>query len=79
MGTESARASSQNLFALAARLDPPVTRIELVARTGNASAIRLYERLGFRVRRGLLRDGVRLAEGRIEDDIPMARMVDDAR
>ena len=65
------------LFARAARLDPPVTRIELVARTGNAAAIRLYERLGFRVE-GRFRDRVRLADGRVEDDIPMARMSDGA-
>ena len=66
------------LFACAARLDPPVTRIELVARTGNAAAIRLYERLGFRAE-GRFRDRVRLADGRVEDDIPMARTVDGAR
>ena len=66
------------LFARAARFDPPVTRIELVARTGNAAAIRLYERLGFRAE-GRFRDRVRLADGRVEDDIPMARMSDDAR
>jgi RimJ/RimL family protein N-acetyltransferase len=66
------------LFARTARLDPPVTRIELVARTGNAAAIRLYERLGFRAE-GRFRDRVHLADGRIEDDIPMARMSDGAR
>jgi ribosomal protein S18 acetylase RimI-like enzyme len=66
------------LFARAARLDPPVTRIELVARTGNAAAIRLYERLGFRVE-GRFRNRVRLADGRVEDDIPMARAVDGSR
>ena len=66
------------LFAHAARLDPPVTRIELVARTGNAAAIRLYERLGFRAE-GRFRDRVRLPDGRVEDDIPMARMADGAR
>lgn len=65
------------LFTRAARLDPPVTRIELVARTGNAAAIRLYERLGFRAE-GRFRDRVRLADGRVEDDIPMARMADGA-
>ena len=66
------------LFARAARLDPPVTRIELVARTGNAAAIHLYERLGFRAE-GRFRDRVRLRDGRVEDDIPMARMSDGAR
>jgi RimJ/RimL family protein N-acetyltransferase len=66
------------LFARAARLDPPITRIELVARTGNAAAIRLYERLGFHAE-GRFRDRVRLPDGRVEDDIPMARMVNGAR
>jgi len=66
------------LFAHAALLDPPVTRIELVARTGNAAAIRLYERLGFRAE-GRFHGRVRLPDGRVEDDIPMARMSDSAR
>jgi RimJ/RimL family protein N-acetyltransferase len=66
------------LFARAALLDPPVTRIELVARTGNAAAIRLYERLGFRAE-GRFQGRVRLANGLIEDDIPMARMAHGAR
>jgi putative acetyltransferase len=61
------------LFEAASRLTPPVTRIELVARTGNAAAIRLYERLGFRAE-GRFAGRVRLADGRIEDDIPMARI-----
>jgi len=61
------------LFAAAGRFTPPVTRIELVARTGNAAAIRLYERLGFRVE-GRFVGRVRLADGSIEDDIPMARI-----
>ncbi|MGV6819367.1 MAG: N-acetyltransferase family protein [Parvularcula sp.] len=49
----------------------PVTRIELVARSGNASAIRLYERLGFRVE-GRFEKRVHLADGTYEDDIPLA-------
>jgi ribosomal protein S18 acetylase RimI-like enzyme len=61
------------LFAAAARCAPPITRIELVARTGNAEAIRLYERLGFRAE-GRFAGRVRLRDGRIEDDIPMARV-----
>jgi ribosomal protein S18 acetylase RimI-like enzyme len=61
------------LFDVAARCSPPVTRIELVARTGNAAAIRLYERLGFRAE-GRFVGRVRLADGSIEDDIPMARI-----
>jgi putative acetyltransferase len=61
------------LFEAAARLTPPATRVELVARTGNAAAIRLYERLGFRAE-GRFRGRVRLPDGSIEDDIPMARI-----
>jgi ribosomal protein S18 acetylase RimI-like enzyme len=61
------------LFDAAARLNPPVTRIELVGRAGNAAALRLYERLGFRAE-GRFAGRVRLAGGTIEDDIPMARM-----
>ena len=60
------------LFGAAARLSPPVCRIELIARSGNAAAIRLYERLGFRIE-GRFVGRVRLADGTIEDDIPMAR------
>ena len=63
------------LFEAAARLTPPATRIELVARTGNAAAIRLYERLGFRAE-GRFVGRVRLPDGSIEDDIPMARITD---
>lgn len=63
----------QALFDAADALTPPVTRIELVARSGNRGALRLYERLGF-VREGCFRGRVRLPDGRTEDDIPMARM-----
>lgn len=66
------------LFDAAARMNPPVTRIELVARTGNAEAIRLYERLGFQAQ-GRFIGRVRLADGTIEDDIPMARVSPAAR
>jgi ribosomal protein S18 acetylase RimI-like enzyme len=62
-----------SLFEAALRLTPPVTRIELIARTGNAAAIRLYERLGFRAE-GRFAGRVRLTDGRIEDDVPMARI-----
>ena len=51
---------------------PAITRIELVARSGNIGALRLYERLGF-VQEGRLVDRVRLPDGRMEDDIFMAR------
>jgi ribosomal protein S18 acetylase RimI-like enzyme len=64
----------ESLFAAAGRFTPPATRIELVARTGNAAAIRLYERLGFRAE-GRFVGRVHLADGSIEDDIPMARIV----
>jgi L-amino acid N-acyltransferase YncA len=37
----------ETLFAEARRLNPPITRIELFARSGNAAAIELYKRLGF--------------------------------
>ena len=62
------------LFQAAAGFDPPVTRIELVARTGNSAAIRLYERLGFRAE-GRFHGRVRLPDGKLEDDIPMAKML----
>jgi ribosomal protein S18 acetylase RimI-like enzyme len=60
------------LFAAAKRLG--VTRIELVARSGNARAIALYERLGF-IREGRFAGRVRLPDGSTEDDIPMARLI----
>ena len=66
------------LFEAAAGLTPPVTRIELVARTGNAAAIRLYERLGFRAE-GRFAGRVHLPDGSIEDDVPMARIAKPAR
>ena len=62
------------LFEAASRLTPPVTRIELVARTGNSAAIRLYERLGFRAE-GRFHGRVHLPDGTIEDDIPMAKLL----
>jgi len=60
------------LFRAAARLRPPIARIELIARSGNAAAIQLYERLGFSAE-GRFVGRVRLRDGHIEDDIPMAR------
>lgn len=62
------------LFETVAKFDPPITRIELVARTGNVAARRLYERLGFRPE-GCFRNRVRLPDGHVEDDIPMARLL----
>ena len=60
------------LFQAAAALRPRITRIELVARSGNAAALRLYERLGFTVE-GRFHGRVKLPDGRVEDDIPMAK------
>ena len=62
------------LFESAVKLVPPATRIELVARSGNIAALRLYERLGFKAE-GCFPGRVRLPDGRIEDDIPMARLL----
>lgn len=60
------------LFASAAKLVPRATRIELVARSGNTTALRLYAELGFSAE-GRFQSRVRLPGGQIEDDIPMAR------
>ena len=62
------------LFDSAATLVPGTTRIELVARSGNTAALRLYERLGFRAE-GRFQGRVRLPDGQVEDDIPMARLL----
>jgi len=64
----------KGLIASARTLVPRITWVELVAREGNADAIRLYERLGFRIE-GRFVGRVRLADGAIEDDIPMALML----
>lgn len=55
----------------ARQLEPRIERIELLARSGNEGALRLYERLGF-IREGRLTGRVRLSDGRVEDDIFMA-------
>jgi putative acetyltransferase len=55
-------------------LSPPITRIELVAREGNADAIRLYQRLGFRSE-GRFKRRVQLPNGEFEDGIPMALLL----
>jgi len=62
----------ERLFVEARALTPPVARIELVSRSGNAGAIRLYQRLGFAVE-GCFKGRVRLPTGAVEDDIPMAK------
>jgi ribosomal protein S18 acetylase RimI-like enzyme len=63
-----------SLIEVARALSPPVTRTELLAREGNAGAIRLYQRAGFRIE-GRLEGRVRLPDGRLEDDIAMAMLL----
>ncbi|MFT4251536.1 MAG: GNAT family protein [Caulobacter sp.] len=60
----------QALFAAARTMDPPIVRVELNAGAGNAGALRLYERLGFKVEGRLEKRG-RLPDGTFEDDITM--------
>lgn len=64
----------QALFAAAAGLTPRVERIELMVREGNANAIRLYERLGFRIE-GRFPGRVRLPDGGVEADIAMGLLI----
>ena len=59
-------------FEKVASVMPAITRVELTARSGNAGALRLYERLGF-IREGRLVGRVRLPNGTVEDDVPMGR------
>ena len=59
------------LIEAARTVSPPVARIELFAREGNSGAIRLYQRMGFKIE-GRFEGRVRLLDGRIEDDIAMA-------
>jgi putative acetyltransferase len=62
------------LFEAAATLTPKVERIELMAREGNAAAIRLYERLGFRIE-GRFEGRVRMPDGSTESDIAMGLLL----
>jgi putative acetyltransferase len=55
-------------------LQPRIARIELMAREGNDDAIRLYQRLGFRIE-GRFAGRVHLPDGTIEDDIAMAMLL----
>jgi putative acetyltransferase len=71
-GRGAGRLLFESLFAQAALLTPRITRIELVCRSGNVRALRLYESLGFEAE-GRFKERVRLADGTLEDDIPMVR------
>jgi ribosomal protein S18 acetylase RimI-like enzyme len=62
------------LFEAAATLTPKVERIELMAREGNTDAIRLYERLGFRID-GRFAGRVRMPDGSTEADIAMGLLL----
>ena len=62
------------LFVEAARMAPPIERIELMCREGNTHAVRLYQRLGF-VIEGRFPKRVRLADGTVEDDLAMAKVL----
>ncbi len=62
------------LFETARGLTPRVERVELMAREGNADAIRLYERLGFRVE-GRFEGRVRMPDGSTEADIAMGLLL----
>lgn len=58
------------LFEAARRLRPRVERVELMAREGNAGAVRLYQRLGFAIE-GRMEGRVRLPDGTVEADLCM--------
>jgi len=60
------------LFVEAAKMRPPIERIELMCREGNAGAVRLYQRLGF-VIEGRFPKRVRLKDGTVEDDLAMGK------
>lgn len=62
------------LFAEAAKLSPRIERIELMCREGNLGAVQLYQRLGF-VIEGRFQRRVRLADGTVEDDLAMAKVL----
>jgi putative acetyltransferase len=60
------------VFDAARKMAPPIERIELLCREGNAGAVRLYQRLGF-VIEGRFHRRVRLRNGTVEDDLAMAK------
>lgn len=73
-GQGLARALFEAMFDAAKSFTPTVTRFELMVRDGNAHAIRLYERLGFKIE-GRFEKRVRLADGTFEDDVAMGRIL----
>lgn len=64
-----------DLLANASTLTPRVERIELVVREGLTHAIRLYERVGFRLE-GRFERRFRLPDGSYEADLPMALLLE---
>jgi putative acetyltransferase len=73
-GRGVARTLFEALLATAATLTPKVERVELVVREGLTHAIRLYERVGFRLE-GRFERRFRLADGTYEADLPMALLM----
>lgn len=64
----------KTLVEAASKLSPTISRVELFVRAGNSDAIRLYQRLGFKIE-GRFERRVRLADGTVEDDIAMALLL----
>ena len=73
-GRGLARGLFEALIASAGSMTPIVERIELVVREGLTHAIRLYERMGFRVE-GRFERRFRLSDGSCEADLPMALLL----
>lgn len=61
------------LFERTGPMTPRIHRIELIARSGNVGALRLYRRLGF-IEEGRLVGRVILPDGSREDDVIMAKV-----
>ena len=64
----------KTLIEAVTKLQPPISRVELFVRAGNADAVRLYQRLGFAIE-GRFERRVRLADGTLEDDVAMALLL----